>query len=167
MERRILFRGKNKNTNKWLHGYYCKLDNTTYCRQEDYDKHPDNTKHYIMVDSVVDWGLPNDHKLYEVDPSTVSQFTGLYDKEGIGIFEGDILAIDTYPYTCDGKQNYFAEVVWFDDCPAFGLYTFKNPASKVSGISIGNTEFMFPNESHTWKIIGNIHDNPELMEGRE
>lgn len=167
MEREILFRGKGKNSGKWIYGYYAKLDDTSYCIKEDYDRHPDNTKHYIVMDCMTDWGLPNDHRLYEVDPATVAQYTGIRDKDGTMIYEGDILAIDAYPYTYDGEQNYFAEVVCFEDMPGFGLYTFKNPASDVRGISAGDTNYMLKYQSFTWKVIGNIHDNPELMEGRE
>lgn len=99
---------------------------------------------------------------FSVYADTVGQYTGLTDKNGQKIFEGDILAGNEYPFTCDGERNYFAEVVWFEDCPAFGLYVFKNPTSDVAGISSGNTELMENWDSSQWEIIGNIYDNSEL-----
>ena len=98
-----------------------------------------------------------------VDPKTVGEFTGLTDKNGVKIFEGDILSSDKYPYTSDGSQNYFAEVVWFDNCPAFGLYTFKAPKSVVRGVAEGS-EFI-EDDLSDMEVIGNIYDNPELMGG--
>lgn len=99
---------------------------------------------------------------HDFDHETIGQFTGLTDNNGVKIFEGDILSSDRYPYTSDGKRNYFAEVVWFDNCPAFGLYTFKAPKSSVRGISEGS-EFI-EDDLSDMEIIGNIYDNPELIE---
>ena len=106
---------------------------------------------------------------YEVDPETVGQYTGLTDKNGKRIFEGDILRGFEYPFcsNINGEFNYFAEVVWFDDSSAFGIYTFKNPKSNVRGISEGNTDYLEYFNVDKWEIIGNIHDNPELLEGGE
>lgn len=99
----------------------------------------------------------------EVDHETLGQYTGLTDKNGVKIFEGDILSSDKYPYTSDGSQNYFAEVVWFDNCPAFGLYKFKSPKSVVRGVAEGS-EFI-EDDLSDMEVIGNIHDNPELVGG--
>ena len=86
------------------------------------------------------------------------------DWEGKKIWENDILRGYQYPYRSDGNDNYFAEVTWFENCPAFGIYTFKNPKSNVCGISEGNTEFMESWIPEDWEVIGNIFDNPELLE---
>lgn len=99
---------------------------------------------------------------FSVYADTVGQYTGLMDKYGQKIFEGDILAGNRYPFTSDGKRNYFAEVVWFDNCLAFGLYTIKNPRSSIAGISSGNTELVENWDASQWEIVGNIFDNPEL-----
>ena len=99
----------------------------------------------------------------EVDYKTIGQFTGLIDKNGKKIFEGDILTSECYPYTDrDGDKNYFAEVIWFDNTPAFGTYTFKNHKSSVSGISQGNCDH-FEDDGSLWEVIGNIYDNPNLL----
>lgn len=100
-----------------------------------------------------------------VDTNTIGQYTGLTDKNGIKIFEGDILQGDEYPYCSDGEYNYYAEVVWFDnDCCGFGLCTHKNPKSAVRGISDGNCEWFEDFDSDSWSVIGNIYDNPELLQ---
>lgn len=98
-----------------------------------------------------------------VDPETVGEFTGLTDKNGVKIFEGDILSSDKYPYTSDGNQNYFAEVVWFDNCPAFGLYTFKSPKALVRGAAEGSE--LIEDDLSDMEVIGNVYDNPELVGG--
>ena len=100
-----------------------------------------------------------------INKATICQYTGLKDKNGKKIWEHDILKGFQYPYFSDGEYNYFAEVIWFDNCPAFGLYTFKNPKSNVRGVSEGNTEFMEEWVSEDWEVIGNIFDNPELLKG--
>ena len=99
----------------------------------------------------------------EIKKETVGEFTGLTDMNGAKIFEGDILASNRYPYTDDNNQNYFAEVVWFDNCPAFGLYTFKAPNSAVRGVAEGS-EFI-EDDLSDMEVIGNIYDNPELLRG--
>lgn len=142
--REILFKGKRKDNGKWIYGgiYHQKKDEVK------------DEAVYIIVGSLNDVACA-----HEVIPETVGQYTGLTDKNGNRIFEGDILKGFTYPFLSDGEHNYYAEVVWFDNCPAFGIYTFKNPTSNVRGISEGNTDFI----SDDWVIIGNIYDNPELV----
>lgn len=134
--REILFRGKSPVTKEWVYG----------------DLFQHGEQRFIMTGG---------HNI-EVDPESVGQFTGMTDKNGAKIFEGDILSSDRYPYTSDGKRNYFAEVVWFGNCSAFGLYTFKAPKSSVRGISEGS-EFI-EDDLSDMEVIGNIYDNPELIE---
>lgn len=90
--RTIKFKAKTVDSGNWVYGYYWR-DNT-------------NGKHKITVD------LSDDNfRCFEVIPETVSQFTGLYDKTGKEIFEGDIWEKQTYPKlkVCvtfkDGKYN--------------------------------------------------------------
>ena len=110
---------------------------------------------------MTDWGLPNRLVCYPVIPETVGQYTELTDKNGKEIYDRDILKGESYPFCSDGLYNYFAEVVWFDNSPAFGIYTFKNPNAKVKGISEGNCDYIEDFESNNWEVIGNIFENPE------
>lgn len=140
--REILFRGKDIKGN-WYEGLLA---------------------HNIAKD---EWYISNKAGIptaYQVRPETIGQYTGLTDKNGIRIFEGDILSFDYYPYTSDGNQNYYAEIVWVDENAAFCLYTFKNPTSKVRGVSEG-CDYIEDFASDVGEVIGNRYDNPELLGG--
>lgn len=105
--------------------------------------------------------------MHEVIPDTICQCTGLKDKNGNLIWENDILDGFTYPYMSDGVHNYYVEVCWCTNVPSFCIYTQKYPKSKVSGISAGMTELMEDWNPDDWEVIGNIFDNPELVESEE
>ena len=146
--REILFRGKTEN-GEWVCGDLL---------------HPDLCGNGYSIEDFT----KGKNNCFDVIPETVGQFTGLTDKNGKKIFEGDLLDGFEYPYISDtGEHNYFAEVVWFDNCPAFGLCTHKHPLSAVRGISEGNCEIIEDFDSSQWEVIGNIHDNPELLKGGE
>ena len=147
--REILFRGKRTDNGEWIEGYAAMSGGT-----------------FIICDNGLTYG---GFIVYEVIPETVGQYTGLTDKNGVRIFEGDILRGFEYPFcsNINGEFNYFAEIVWFDDSSAFGTYTFKNPKSNVRGISEGNTDYLEYFNADKWEVIGNIHDNPGLLEGGE
>ena len=148
--RKILFRGKRIDTGEWVEGGYYREDYTDYV--------------YITFWNSFGLGFMDS---CQVEPITVGQYTGLNDKNGKRIFEGDLLNGFEYPFLGrEGEHNYFAEVVWFDNCPAFGLYTHKHPQAKVQGISAGNCEHMEDFDPSQWEVIGNIHDNPKLWRGK-
>ena len=142
--REVIFRGKRTDNDEWI------TDSETYIRDGDGI-----------------WLSDENLNVVTVIPETVGQYTGLTDKNGVRIFEGDILRGFEYPFcsNINGEFNYFAEVVWFNDSSAFGIYTFKNPKSNVRGISEGNTDYLEYFNADKWEVIGNIHDNPELLEG--
>lgn len=84
----------------------------------------------------------------EVIPETVGQFTGLTDKNGKKIFEGDILK---------GCWKMIFEV-YYDDC----LLQFR--AKTVDGFNKDIDYYGYP---HQIEVIGNIYNNPELLEGKQ
>lgn len=165
---KFLFRGKATDTGIWYEGYYMALSHTTYCFKGDYEKHPENTKHYIVFDQMTDWGLPNRHLQVEVDPATIGLYTGYADKNETKLFPGDILVGAEYPFTHKGKKNYYAVIIWEGD--RFGLFTTKIPTSGVLGISEGAVYPMYSVygddtwDPALWEKVGNIHDNPDLIE---
>lgn len=144
--REILFRGKCKDTGKWYEGYYVHLHKTTYCFKEDYDCNPDNDMHQIIFEEMMDWGLPNQHFRVDVIPDTVGQYTGLTVPSG-KIFEHDIV---TAKFKSNGARFNFAVKYSGEN----GCYVFDNGATKVPFCDIRSV-----------RIIGNIHDNPELVKG--
>lgn len=123
--REILFRGKRVDNGEWVYGDLIHVDDSGF----------DN---YIE---------------FEVIPETVGQYTGLTDKNGKKIFEGDILAVETSNISveCDGyfKVGYDNGTAAFV-CEAYNYcITFDN----VYGKDV--------------EVVGNVFDNPELIKERE
>ena len=86
---------------------------------------------------------------YEVVPETVGQYTGLTDKNRKKIFEGDIVN------DVQSGYNYF--IKWFSKYACFAL------ANKNGNAEFGVEELeIFLNDL---AVVGNIHDNPELLKG--
>lgn len=146
--REIIFRGKRIDNGDWVYGDYASSGCGIVC-MEYLNEHGDAGEVF-----------------HPVDLKTIGQFTGL-TTNGKKIFEGDLLNGFQYPFyrSESDEHNYFAEVLWFPGNCAFGLYTHKHPTAKVRGISAGNADFIEDFNSDDWEVIGNIHDNPELVEG--
>ena len=101
----------------------------------------------------------------QVDDRTIGQYTGALDKNGNKIFEGDILKSLLYPSQNDkGELNYYFEIVWLEDYCSFGFIIHKNPKSSDNYISDGTIGLFDHFESENWEVIGNIYDNPELIQ---
>ena len=144
--REILFRGKHKATGKWCEG------NLNIDKQGVAIITPDDTP-------IGCYG--------QVDPNTVGQFTGLTDKNGTKIFEGDIVEFedtgeDGFEYSEGFDFRNRAVVVWNN-----GRWELDEYASDNSGVADDmmycHDDFISVFEFQSW-VIGNIHDNPELME---
>ena len=140
MVREILFRGKRLHNGEWVEGnFYESGISGAYILQNVTRKTVDARTGELTM-----WDEPAH---FEIDPSTVGQFTGLTDKNGKRIFEGDI--VQAHFRTNHSKQIFR---VTFDD----GMFIFNNghvklPVRGIYGI----------------KVIGNIHDNPELLEDED
>lgn len=131
--REILFRGKTL-TDKWVEGAYYKQDEF-YGEKED--------THIIITSKET---LDNDFALesHIVIPETVGQYTGLTDKNGNKIFEGDIVK---------GHWN-TVFIVCFDEC------YLQFSAKTVDGCT---RDIDYYGNSDSFEVIGNIHDNLELL----
>jgi uncharacterized phage protein (TIGR01671 family) len=128
--REIKFRGKRLDNGEWLYGSLVIL----------------NGRYFIFDDA-------NRH---EVDPTTVGEFTGLKDKNGKEIYEGDVIALH---------------------CPRIKLVlieSFTIPATQLLwGALVDRKELCYLRLDQDWiykfgkEVIGNIHDNLELLKGGE
>lgn len=148
--REILFRGKDQ-YNDWIYGYLCQYRGDSIA--DNGGDLLDDSDYYIR-----DWTEKNDTGFYgcnyKVRPSTVSQYTGLTDKNGRKIFEGDIVE---YPIKSGGHKGENIHEVVFENrhgTAYFGI--------KMSDIETWGFDMEVP--SKLMKVIGNIHDNPELLE---
>lgn len=133
--REILFRGKRTNNGDWVYGDFVHGNERKSLRDS-----------IFVYDSETQ--SFND---YEINPSTLGQYTGLTDKNGKQIFEGDIVKAQDEiwgsPF-CDGING----KVVYDEAAYF-----------IEPKDTMNSQWMY-DECAVYEIIGNIHDNPELLE---
>ena len=135
--REILFKGKNYD-GEWIEGFFVHQGRCYEIYHKDYEEFPSRF----------------------IEPKTVGQYTGLTDKNGKKIFEDDIIRVKCSIRCPIGVGNsfrigtydidYIASVI-FDDC-RFCL-------AKANG-----EIYEIPLSSENIEVIGNIHDNPEMLE---
>ena len=141
------FRGKRIDNGEWVYGGYHKHIKRTACPIE--DKITDEDIAYLIIESgFSDWNMPKPINVYEVIPETVGQFTGLKDKNDKEIWQGDILKTDS-------EVNY----VDYQDY-SFGTHNHRQLIDYIWGTSIGELHYF----DDVFEVIGNIYDNPELLE---
>lgn len=156
-----IYKAKQTENGEWVEGYYYKMNETTYAFAEDYEKNPIPIHHYILFERMTDWGLPNQMYQVEVDPETVCRCTGREDISGQKIYQNDIIE----SHLPDGRILALNMVVKYGTyeayCPEDAEYMdsvgFYVSAEGYSDMPLGPTE-------EYAKVIGNIFDNPELLE---
>lgn len=125
--REILFRGKRKSGGEWIFGNLLQTDDDGICIIQNH------VPHHLL-------------KNHEVNPETVCQYTGLTDKNGRKIFEGDIARYS--------RIGALGKVVWYE-----GDYI---------GFAVDDIDDSFQQYDKElfdkYEVIGNIFDDPELLE---
>jgi uncharacterized phage protein (TIGR01671 family) len=134
--RTIKFRGKASHDGEWLYGDLINIYGDYHILGED-DMREDG--HHITQDS--------DRPTW-VEPDTIGQFTGLLDKNGKEIYEGDILQY---------RKSIFSVSYEYSHLGSFSLVQEGFFAGRFGDLT----------EPFYCEVIGNIHDNPELLEGGE
>lgn len=135
--REILFRGKRLSDGKWAEGFY---------------QASPAGNHYIT--SVGHSGCAQPDK---VDPATVGEWAGIEDVNGKKIFEGDIISglfvfemyVPGVVAFCDGAFG----VEWYRGDRCQGKFPMFTPFTSTCNVK--------------WEVVGNVHDNPGLLERGE
>ena len=150
--RDILFRGKRVVTGEWIEGNYWE-----FCG-----------RHNIMISGICIGS--------RVDPSTVGQYTGLKDKNGKRIFEGDIVRYtfdspDDPTATENGLKVRTGRIFWSDWRASFAVTAGRKLNAGINNdVAIyvrGRQVYEYVRGANTVEVIGNIHDNPEFLIGDE
>lgn len=145
--REILFRGKSTETNQWIYGGFHIWEKRQVCALGNDRLKDDEISCVITVNSFADWNMPRTMQAVEVIADTVGQYTGLTDRNGNKIFEGDIVNILT--------ENEEIGVIVYED-GGFIVRADKFSIDFINNINGTDVE-----------VIGNKYDNPKLMEIQE
>lgn len=154
-----LFKAKPKGYDTWVEGGLYRHDPPLQCIVPK-DFVPEQPAYHIIQTGFADWNMPRPVVTYEVDPSTICQFTGEMDKNKKRIFENDILRIseegDAIPPSTAPVWDMEARVFWSHAHMRWSVLT-------DDGNEVGLEEFIGCHDVEI-TVIGNTIDTPDYAE---
>nr|DAU13387.1 MAG TPA: YopX protein [Caudoviricetes sp.] len=145
--REILFVGKRTDNNEWICG------SLKHTKIKDFDYYE-----IITLDNL---------QSATVKPETIRQFTGLTDKNGKKIFEGDIIKAYFQPQNFKNPPYAIGSVIFENGTFKVVVHVSKNSIEykvfEKEDIAAYSIEHNFLDRYYVLEVIGNIHDNPELF----
>lgn len=168
--REILFRGKRIDNDEWVYGSFL-MDATELRQRENQIKNPILANGFIRR---YDFER-NKIMMYEVERETIGQYTGLKDKNGKKIFEGDIFkfpdeVFESYYTSCGTEYNSwevenYGVVGFCEEIGKFDFVEYKFNENSVEADLHENNALEFADFVGDLEVIGNIHDNLDLLGG--
>lgn len=163
--REIEFRAKLLNSGEWVYGSLLNIEDTYFIIEKgdfDFDYRTENSAFWF------------DCTEKEVNPATVGQFTGLHDKNGKRVYEGDILIVRRYDNDFMSESEEFRDAFSIDELKGNEIETITDcVVYEEASFYVGDLYLcaLFGNQKHSnpiheFEVIGNVHDNPELL-GKE
>ena len=162
MNREILFKAKRIDNGEWVEGYYVKTRLGTDIKPSDVIFVP------FKINRNEEWGW------IKIDPETLCQCTGLTDKNGKKIWENDILKFnDEIWYSCytscgteydSWEAENYGVVGYCDYSARYDFAKYKYNENQVEADLHENHDIEFSEFVKEHEVIGNIFDNPELLE---
>lgn len=170
--REIEFRGKDIETGEWKYGFYSQFHNRPNIDEPNihqiFELLEENSSPIILGNTAIG-GL-----WFTINENTLGQFTGLKDKNGTKIYEGDVVKVIGMIGKVISQCGSFG--ICFDDCVDYeklDKFTQKRVGNNFSGgccdnfISIYEIWWNLNNLDdylYEVEVVGNIYDNPELLE---